>query len=75
VRNCVQQMLFYLLLFRFSQFSFLSFVRRLLQIKNCSCRLSARSLLCCYRLIGRRGPLRVRALVRVRWPRIGRPRL
>src|SRR5690606_32002267 len=27
-----------------------------------------------YFLIGRRGPLRVRALVRVRWPRTGRPR-
>src|SRR5690606_11278856 len=27
-----------------------------------------------YFLIGRRGPLRVRALVRVRWPRDGRPR-
>src|SRR5579875_380516 len=27
-----------------------------------------------YFLIGRRGPFRVRALVRVRWPRTGRPR-
>src|SRR5690606_31600576 len=27
-----------------------------------------------YFLIARRGPLRVRALVRVRWPRSGRPR-
>lgn len=28
-----------------------------------------------YRLIGRRGPFRVRAFVRVRWPRNGSPRL
>jgi hypothetical protein len=27
-----------------------------------------------YRLIGRFGPLRVRAFVRVRWPRSGNPR-
>jgi hypothetical protein len=27
-----------------------------------------------YLLIGRRGPFRVRALVRVRWPRSGKPR-
>jgi len=84
----IHHMLFYLLFLCFSQDRLLSFTIQFAQRQKTvagSCHLlfcshndkNCRRLLSSitrYRLIGRRGPFRVRALVRVRCPRTGRPR-
>jgi hypothetical protein len=87
VRNCVNHMLGNLLLFNFCQLNILvELLGRLLINRIVFAKIQfalhrsrdasrqGRRSHSVYRLIGLRGPLRVRALVRVRCPRSGSPR-